>query len=279
MKIVIKIISYIIAFILMLTILAGILIGITTKTVLSQTYVINKLEETNFYEKVQKNLLIKEKDYIEQSGLEELNIEKIFTVEQIKKDVNNLFNQMYRGKVVSLNENNIKQQLNNQLDKMNLTTAEKKEADQIFETVINTYSTEVTYGTYSQYLNNVPKAITKINNTISEFSIVMYILPIIFIVIILIINRKQIKIVLKYIGISLLANGILLIGINIYIKTNIDISNLLILNKASSDLIIAIITDILAKLNIVGIICTIIGFVGIVIGATYKKEKHKQKHS
>ena len=69
MKIVIKIISYIIAFILMLTILAGILIGITTKTVLSQTYVINKLEETNFYEKVQKNLLIKEKDYIEQSGL------------------------------------------------------------------------------------------------------------------------------------------------------------------------------------------------------------------
>ena len=155
---------------------------------------------------------------------------------------------------------------------MKLTAIEKKSAEKVFETISKVYSEEVSYSTYNKYIESAPKYINKIDDTISIVKTVTYGAVIFCAVIILLVNIKQFRIGLKYIGIAILASGAFMIGINIFLKCNMDIANLIILNKATSNLIVTILLDILSKINLSGIISVVVGLVGVVIGATYQKE-------
>ena len=56
MKITIAIVKYIFAVILALLVAVYLLINILTTTVLNETYILSKLEETNYYNKINENI-------------------------------------------------------------------------------------------------------------------------------------------------------------------------------------------------------------------------------
>lgn len=283
MKTITKIISYIFAFILIIILLAGMLLSITTRTVLNKEYMIANIEKTNYYEKVKQRLISQVTDYIEQSGLEDIKIENILTVEQIKKDVDTFVTQVYNGEEITVNQNELRQQLESELEKLQqngltLTVVEKKSVDKVFDTIETTYASEVVYGTYSKYIESVPKIINVVNNAIPIAKIAIGISLIALIVIILLVNLKQIKNGLRYIGISVLSSGILMIGINAFAKISMDIKNLFIMNRAMSDLVINVYSNYLSKVVITGIVGVVIGIICIIIGATAKPKVEKENN-
>ena len=283
MKKVTKIISYILAFVLMIVLLAGILLSITTKTILNKEYIVANIEKSNYYEKVKQRLISQVTDYIEQSGLENIEIENILTVEQIKKDVNTFITQVYNGEPITVSQEELRQQLEGKLEELQqngltLSAVEKKSIDKVFDTIESTYASEVVYGTYSKYIEDAPKAINIINKTIQIAKIGIIVSIIALIVIILLINIKQIKNGLGYIGISLLSSGILMIGLNLFLKISLDVKNLFIMNRATSDLVINVYSDYLGKVTTAGIIGIIIGLICIIIGATAKPKRDKENN-
>ncbi len=283
MKTVTKIISYIFAFILIIILLAGMLLSITTKTVLNKEYMLANIEKTNYYEKVKQRLISQVTDYIEQSGLEDIEIENVLTVEQIKKDVNTFITQVYNGEPITVNQDELRQQLENKLEQLQqngltLTVVERKSVDKVFDTIETTYASEVVYGTYSKYIESVPKIINIVNNAIPIAKIAIGISLIALIVIILLVNLKQIKNGLRYIGISVLSSGILMIGINAFAKISMDIKNLFIMNRAMSDLVINVYSNYLSKVIITGIVSVVIGIICIIIGATAKPKVEKENN-
>lgn len=281
MKIVVKIISYIFTFALMLSLFAGLVLGISTKTILDQQYILAKIEETNYYDKVYSDLIGQVEDYVEQSGLEGIEIQNVLRKEEVKTDINNLFTKLYNGEKISVNQSDVEQQLENNLEEeieqkgIKLTTAEKKSVDKIIETVAKKYTTEVSYGTYSQYLDSVSKLISVVDKALFIVGMLLYVLPVILIGIILLFNYNQFRIGLKYLGISALSSGLLMIFLNLFTKFSMDIQNLFIFNKAISDLIIKVLSDLLGKINIAGLISVAVGVLFIIIGATYKLKKEE----
>ncbi len=275
MKFIIKTISYIFTFVLVLLIIAAILLGIVTKTVFNKDYIISKLDETNYYERVHNTFVTEVEDYLEQSGLEEIEIGNILTEEQVKKDVQNFFTQLYNGKTVTINKEDVKQQLETNLNKelkekkITLTSIEQRAIDRVLDTITDAYATEVSYDTYSQYLEYLPKIMSIINKYLPIINTIIYVLPVALIILILLFNIKQFRIGLKYIGISILSSGILMIGIKLFTSIKMNLNNLYILSRATSDYIISIISDILNKITTVGIIGIIVGILAIIIGATY----------
>lgn len=283
MKIVLKIISYIFAFILMLTLLVVILSQIVTNTILDENYLLAKLKETNYYSKARDNALVKVEDYIEQSGLEGLKMSEIFTLEQVKEDANSFFSGIYHSEKLTLNKDKLKQTLENKVEEleqngtMTLTVTEKRSADQVLDIAVNSYFSEVSYGSFISYIENAPKLVSTINSMIFKVQKAVSIAVCVLIIVILLINIKQFKLGLRYIGTSVFASSVFMIGINIFVKIKMNIPNFYILNNATSDLVVNVALDVLRKISLVGIVGMIVGAIFIIIGATYKKEKSKQE--
>ncbi len=287
MKIVIKIISYIFIFILMLAILTTVLLELSKATILNKEYMLAKIEKNSFYEKVHQKFIEQVEDYIEQSGLEEFDIQNTIKIEQVKKDVNEFFSKIYDGETITQDNEEIMQILQDRLTEMEqngtkLSPVEKKSVEKVFEYVAETYRVETTYGTFSKYIEQVPKYVNLVNQKLQTVRIIIYVSVAVLSVLILLINIKHYKKGIGYIGTAILSSGTFLIGLNIFLKSNTKITNLSILNEATSDLIIDVFIDILSKITIIGIIGIAIAIILIAIGAideenanNRKKERHK----
>ncbi len=278
MKVVKKIISYILIFVLIIILLAGILLTVIKNTVLNEEYLISKLEKVNYYENIHNTIKDELEDYVEQSGLENFDIGNVFSVEQIKKDVNELVRQIYHGEQIKTNEEEINQLLENKLAEIEqngtkLTAVEKNATKTVFENISKTYLSEVYFNTYQSLLASIPQKVLAINEVIPKICIGLYVTIGVFIVITLVINFREITTGIKYIGIVALTVGFLLIGLNIFLKTNINISNFYILSRGISDLIAAMFMDIMGKINMAGIVLAVIGLLFVVIEAINHKNK------
>ncbi len=278
MKIVAKIISYIIAFFLLLLFSALILLGVTTKTIFNEDYILEKLGKTNYCEKVYNDVIENLSDYVEQSGLDEIDIKNVIKREEVEVNIQELFTKFCNGEELNINQKEIEKQLKANLEEelkvqgKELTESEQEALDKIIETIGKQYTTEVLYGKYFSYLNYIPRGIEEAKKNIVVINKIVYVATCILIIIILIINCRQFRIGLRCLGVASLANGILMIFINLFVKNSIDTQNFFILNRAISDLINVIIIDMISNINVVGIITSIIGIVLIIIGATHKEK-------
>ena len=98
MKVVKSIIQYIIVTILALAVLALIIMNLFSSSILSKDYILSKLEEQNYYDKIYEDTKSNFENYIHQSGLDEEVLNDIVTKEKIKKDTNIIINNIYNGK-------------------------------------------------------------------------------------------------------------------------------------------------------------------------------------
>ena len=108
MKIARKIIRYIIAFVLSVSIISYFLVKLASSTILSERYILAKLEETNYYEKILEEVKSNFEKYIYQSGMDEEIIENIVSEDKIKEDTKLILNNIYDGLEEKINAQTIK---------------------------------------------------------------------------------------------------------------------------------------------------------------------------
>ena len=272
-----KLLKYIFAILFYLSLTIVVLINILNSTILSKEYILNKLEESNYYNNIYTEVENNFENYIYQSGLDPIVLENIVSRDKIKEDTNIIISNIYDGSNKNIDlevvRNNLSTNIDKSLEDRYLSEENKKAINKFIDIIINEYEDTIMNTDYSSKINT---GISSINNKINMINIIMIILVIISILSLILLNIKKKRRKLSIFGIPLLALGLLLITIYIYIILNIDINNIVILNDAISIAVHYILNGIVVKFLINGSIFTILGILIIIIGNMLRYRKVKK---
>ena len=263
MKIVIKFLKFIVMVILTLCLLFIFVRNTIISTILSQKYILKQLEKTEFYSEVYKIAEANFENYIDQSGLEENVLNNICTQEKVRKDINIIISNIYEGTNEEIDTTEIASKLNSNIDNLNVRTAKNSNAiDEFVNHICESYKEAIINTKYESQINGLYKKTTNILEKINKMLITV---TIISIILLMIMNIKNISKILADFAIILLSTSFLqFIGINI-LKSKVDILNIKVFNDAFSKTIVMIVQDIFSKINTVGIIMFGISILFIII--------------
>lgn len=262
-----KVISYIFSFILVIFIIFTCFISIFESTILSKEYVISKLEDANYYERMNGEIEEQFKSYTIQSGLSYDVIENLYTSDQLTQDINNVIDAIYTGKELEIDTTEIKENLQKNI----LTEVEQEGKTVDFDDVAtkeylnaieNAYESQVSYST--NIVNSIGNTFVKILDLSEKAQIVGYVGIAIIAVLIIIINRKQI-VGLNYLAISAMASGLFIIACRLIAEFSMDLKNIMIMNQATSNVIQLIINDILTSVTMIGTVLAVVGILASII--------------
>lgn len=275
MKIVINILKFIIMLILVVCILFFGIKNIVLSTIMDKDYVLNKLEETNFYSGTYELVESGFENYIAQSGLEEEVLNNICTEEKIKNDIGIIINNIYNGTNEEIDTTEIANNLNANIDKLDVRTSQNKSAlDKFVQQICTEYKNTILN---TKYENTINEILNKTTNLLEKLQTIVTIVTIISVICLILLNIKNISKLVGNIGTVLLSSSVtILVAINL-INANINISAIKLFNNVFSSSIVTILQDILSKVNKFGIIILITSIVVILINAIINFIKTNQK--
>ena len=275
MKILINILKFIIMLILVVCILFFGIKNIVLSTIMDKDYVLNKLEETNFYSGTYELVESGFENYIAQSGLEEEVLNNICTEEKIKNDIGIIINNIYNGTNEEIDTTEIANNLNANIDKLDVRTSQNKSAlDKFVQQICTEYKNTILN---TKYENTINEILNKTTNLLEKLQTIVTIVTIISVICLILLNIKNISKLVGNIGTVLLSSSVtILVAINL-INANINISAIKLFNNVFSSSIVTILQDILSKVNKFGIIILITSIVVILINAIINFVKTNQK--
>ena len=281
MKVINNIVTYVLIILLACTIIGAVFINIVSSTILSKQYILNKLEETNYYAEIKKEIESSFENYIGQSGLDEEVIKDIVSIEQIKKDTNTIIENIYDGTDITVDtteiETNLKNNIELSLENKKLIITQQKAIEEYIQTIAKQYKETMSHTKYESNINNVIK---KINKYIEIAKKVAIIGIVVIWVLIIILNLKKQKRGISQIGISFATSGIFYIILKMYIDSKIKVANIVVLNEAISNTVRTIGNDILSNIIFEGVMLACFGILGILLGnflSYSKKAKEREE--
>lgn len=281
MKVVRYVISSILSFLIIFAAILLIGIDVLDNKLLDKEYVFSKMEEIEFYEQISREVESGFENYIYQSGLPEDTIKDLFTEEMIKNDVSSLINCLYDGTEITLSTELLRETLDNRiqeylsLQNKKLNDEGKKNIKKFENLIVNEYEENVNVSTtlFTKGNSILQKVIEKRDLIGNIPEIILGIL----ILLLIVINIKDLLVAINFLGISALSTGVLLkIGTNLLFK-NIEFDNLVILSSSLSSLVIAICKDILYSIAENSNLYIVCGITGIIITAILKNVNLKNE--
>ena len=253
MKILKYSINFIISFLIVFAIIFVIGVNFLNNKILNKDYVISKLEESEFYLQISREVESGFENYIYQSGFPEDTVKNIFTEEMIKNDVNSLINYLYDGTEINLSTDLLRQNLETKIQEYvnseNIILSEQntKNINKFEDLIVNEYSKNINVSNTLYEKGN--SIIQKLESVSSKLGNLPVIILIVLVAILIIINIKDLLVAINFAGISLLTVGVVLkLGISLILK-NIEIDNLMIITKSLSNLAKCIIKECLYQLS------------------------------
>ena len=259
-----KIVTYVLGFILVITLLISIALTILNQTILKKEFVVNLLEKNEYYSKIYADIYDTFINNTVQTGLDESILDGIITEEQVKNDVNSFVNYLYGIGEISIDTEGVKTRLEENINKeiekngKKLVQNEQEAINRYVSKIVEIYEDGITYAkSYAKTISNIVQKVQKASNIAQ---IAGYVATFVIALILITINKLK---VVKYISVCIMSSGILLIIPKIIEASAMEIHNILILNKAFSEVLINVIETIISSFMITGIIIFVIGFVFI----------------
>ena len=154
MKILKTIIKYILTIIFTVLLILYILINLASSTVLNENYVLSKLEQTDYYNKIYEYVKSNYENYVYQSGLEENVLNNIITKEKVEKDTKIIIGNIYDVLDEKIQTQEIKDNLNknikNEMGDIVLNTTQKKSIDTFVEKICDEYTSTISHFNYEK---------------------------------------------------------------------------------------------------------------------------------
>ena len=268
-----KIVTYILVFILIITLIASISLTILNQTILKKEFVLNLLEKNEYYSKMYADIHDTFINNTVQTGLDESILDGIITEEQVKKDVNSFIYYLYEAGEMSIDSEGVKTRLEENINKeiekngKNLIQNEQEAINRYVSKIVEIYEDGITYAkSYAKTISNVVQKVQKVSNIAQTAG---YVATFAIALILIVINKLK---ALKYISVSVMSSGLLLIIPKIIETSAMEIHNILILNKAFSEVLINAIETVISSFMITGIVLFVIGLVFSIIYAKADKE-------
>ena len=262
-----KAISYVLSFVLVLMLLSLCLLAIVKSTILDEKYMISKLEDANYYERMNGEIIEQFKNYTIQSGLSDEVLENLFTEDKLKQDINNVIDSIYTGKELEISTSEIRENLKEnilaEVEKEGKTVDFEDEAmEEYLKAIESAYESQVSYSTST--INSIGSTFEKVISLAKTAQIIVIVVTIVIAVLIIILNIKQIF-GLNYLAISSMATGLFILIAKFLLGQSTDLKNIMLINQATSHVIQLVIEDLLAKVTIAGVVLLIIGFIFSII--------------
>lgn len=280
MKVLTNLLKFILIVVLAVCSIAIGIIQIVTQTVLNKNYIIQKMEETNFYSETYKLVQSNFEKYIEQSGFEENILENICTEEKVKQDINLMISNIYEGANKTIDITEISDNLNANIDKLNIRDSKNQKAiEQFVEHICQEYTDTLVHTKYENDINKFYKEIVIKKDKIEKIVIIAMVIDVI---VILIVNNKNIEKNFQSIGTAIFSSSAFeLIACQI-INLRVSIKGIKIFNDAFSDMIVAIIQNVISKVVSFGIATLMIAIILIIINAiiiffSIRKDERKRE--
>ncbi len=280
MKLLKNLICIMLSFILVLVILMYMLYSNFESKFLNKDYILSKMNGNQFYLQIGREVESGFEKYIYQSGLPEETIKNLFTEEIIKNDVISIVNCVYDGTEINLSSQIIRNNLDNKIEQY-LQSEGKNANEQVRENInkfedliVNEYNNNINIS--EELYTEAHLLIEKCNVVVEKIGNMPIIIIGIFVVLIILLNIKNLALALNFLSISILAVGVLIkLGITT-IYSNINIDNLLILTNSISNLVISIIKEIIYEFDKISTTCVVLGVLGIAIYAIFKSLKSEK---
>ena len=265
-----KIIQYIIVTILALAILALVIINILSSSILKKEYILSKLQQQDYYEKIYEETKSNFENCIHQSGLDEEVLENIVTKEKIEKDTKKIINNIYNGMDEKVDTEEIKNKLNKNINNSlngKISSTQQKSIDTFVDTICKEYETTISHTNYEKKINNMLNQINKYIDLAKKAILVIIGVSIILLVLLTI---KRIYRITAQMGTAFIIDGLILILAKKYISSKIKIDTIMLLNNGVSDVLKNILNEILANILKNGSILFGLGIILIIIYGTIK---------
>ena len=243
------------------------------------------MNETEVYVQVSRAVQNGFENYIYQSGLPEDTINDLFTDEMIKTDVDSLINCMFDGTEITLSSETVRSNLDSKINKyldeqgLKVNSQGRTNIKEFEDLIVNEYSQNVNSSSTltSTLYSNMHDVIARIQNINNKIGIIPIIAFVVVIIVLALINLKDLLVAIQYISISALSVGVLVkIGVNL-IFSHFDIDNFVLFSTAMTNLVINIIKEILYRLSDNANIFIFCGIVGIVISAVLKNTNNSNE--
>ena len=228
MKVLVNLLKFIFIMILTVAIIGLGLFAIAFSTVLNKDYVVQKLEETDFYSGTYKLVESNFENYIYQSGLDEEVLKEICSQDKVKKDINIMLNNIYSGTNQSIDTTEISEKLNANIDKSGIKNKQNESAiNEFVKHICQEYTDTLVHSKYETEIN---KMYNKINTLLNKVYNTLLIVFVIDLILIIIINKNKISKDIQALGIALMSASIFQIVACQIITSNVDVKNIKIFN-------------------------------------------------
>lgn len=279
MKVFKTILNFIVITVLSILLIVYTALNIFSKTLLNKEYILAKMEENNYYEKLVEYVNSSFENYIYQSGLDEDVLKDLVTEEKVKSETNAIIDNIYEGKEFSIDTQSIKDKLlSNISDSINgrsFSATEQKAVDAFANNICSAYEDTLLHTSYVQKIHSVYSQVTEYKDLANKIIVVA---SAVCVVLLILINIKEKAKILSTLAIAVLVAGAFLILLNVYIKAKININNIVIFSDAISEIVVKIISNILEQIMNNGIIYAIIGFAGIIISSIFSSKNAEEKN-
>ena len=283
MKVLTNLLKFMVITILTISMVILGFISISFSTILNKNYIIQKLEETDFYSEMYKLVESNFENYIYQSGLDEEVLQNICTEEMVKNDINAMLSNMYNGTEQKVDTKKIEDNLNENIEKSGIKNGQNEGAiKQFVEHICDEYTNTLIHTKYETKINEMYIKIVENLNELYRITLTICVLDIIAIIMI---NKKKISKDIQYFGIALLATSFFDLSVWQIVMTKIDISGIKIFNDAFSKSLVNIIQEYIYQIASLALGTMVIGIIFISIYVTRvimkasknKDEKNKTK--
>ena len=237
-------------------------------TVLNEKYVKNALNEVEYYESVYEKAKVSINNVLNYSGVYDIDIEKIVSVDDTKNDINNYIDLLYSSEIHTVNykqmENRINEQINEYINTHKVKVNDKITIEEIIDECINAYQEKISnYG----YINKNIYALKQNVYLIFGIDVLLLAVSIIF----LLKNKCE------NMGAIFISNSLLLLISVLITKYSINYEEILILSREFSNFLVSIINNILKILKNVIAVSLIVGISIICLQNLSKKDCKKEK--
>ena len=265
MKVLKNLLKFIFITILTICMISLGIITIAFSTILDKNYVMQKLEETNFYADTYKLVESNFENYIYQSGLDEEALKNICTEEKVKQDINIMLSNIYDGTNQEIDTTEIANNLNSNIDQLGIKNKQNESAIQQFVThICDEYTDTLVHTKYETQINDIYKKAIEALDQIYEIILIVLAVDIIAIIAI---NNKKISKDIQHLGIALFATSAFELSVWQIITSKIDIQGIKIFNDVFSKSIVTIIQEIMNQIASLALGILVISVIFIAIYA------------
>ena len=252
------ILKYILGLLLTISIFFDFILIFSKTTVLNKNYIFSSMDKINYYENtyntIKDNLIWSNMS----SGFDDDILDNIFTIDDVKKDINTTIDCLYNNKKITINVDDIKTNLTNNINDYitinKIKVLDKKAVEEHVDELVSVYNKEITY--YS-YFNSHISIISKINKYANIALIIALLVTIILILIIKFVIKENI------ISAVFISVGLFMIFLYLHTIVNIEFDTITIISTNFSILLRKIAKELLTIYNVFSYI--FVGF-GLFLG-------------